>query len=98
MPRLALVSVVVRRVLEPAAGVPDIRVEDPGDLSQDVLHSPETTASEDGCFGLLRAADWRCGAALLCRHRDPLGRYSRPLLVRRGSRALEHYKMRSRSN
>src|SRR5436190_20423447 len=49
---LAVVRVVVRRVLEPAAGVADIRIENAGHLAQDVFDSPEAATGQPGDLGL----------------------------------------------
>ena len=51
--RVAAADVPVRRVLRRASRVPDPRLEHAGDLSQDILHTPEAAArqSRDGAAG-----------------------------------------------
>ena len=68
---LAVVRVVVRRVLEPAAGVADIRIENAVHVAQDVLDSPEAAAGQHGDLGLLRAGDRRAARAPLLAHVRP---------------------------
>src|SRR6185369_5624351 len=76
MTRLAVMSVLVRRVLYPPARVPDIGVEDAGNAAQDLLHAPETSSGKHGYLGLLSAGDSRASSSVRLVHRDLSSRAS----------------------